>query len=118
MKCTQCGSSALSKTNLPFDVNGDATLFSNKTLAVYLCLDCGHYEFFSTEDLDKYKKAYVEIKTVTDEVQNLIAKAENSGNTGLAKDLRALQVRIENLSAFNLDRNELFDIKAAILKIK
>jgi hypothetical protein len=118
MKCTQCGSSALSKTTLPFDVNGDATLSSNKALAVYLCLDCGHYEFFSTENLEKYKKAYAEIQTVADEIQVLIAKAENSGNTTLVKELKALQVRVENLSAFNLNRNELFDVKATILKIK
>lgn len=118
MKSTQCGSFALAKTVLPFGVNGDATLFSNKTLAVYLCLDCGHYEFFSTEDLEKYKKAYIEIIAIADEVQTLITKAENSGDTTLVKELKALQVRVENLSAFNLNRNELFDIKAAILKIK
>ena len=118
MKCTQCGSSALAKITLPFTVNGDATLSESKTLVVYLCLDCGHYELFSTENLEKYKKAYTEIQTVADEVQALIAKAENNGNTTLVKELKALQVRIENLSAFNLNRNELFDVKATILKIK
>ena len=118
MKCTQCGSSALAKTTLPFTVNGDATLSESKTLAVYLCLDCGHYELFSTENLEKYKKAYTEIQTVADEVHTLITKAENNGNTTLVKELKALQVRIENLSAFNLNRNELFDVKATILKIK
>ena len=118
MKCTQCGSSALAKTTLPFDVYGDATLSSNKNLAVYLCLDCGHYEFFSTEDLEKYKKRYIEIQTVADEVYALMTKAEAKGNTSLVKELNALQDRIANLSVLGLDCNELFDIKTAILKIK
>ena len=118
MKCTQCGSSALAKTTLPFGVYGDATLSSNKNLAVYMCLDCGHYEFFSTEGLEKYKKAYTEIQAVADEVHALTTEAESKGNISLVKELNALQDRIENLSVLSLDRNELFDIKTAILKIK
>ena len=118
MKCSQCGSTALAKTTLPFSVSGDATLLLEKSVAVYLCLDCGHYEFFSTEDLEKYKKIHIEIKNVSDEVKSVLDKVENIGKSSFVKELKNLQDRIKNLSVFSLDRNELFDIKARLIDVK
>ena len=58
MKCTQCNSTRLVKTNLNnlFYVWGDASLMVSSTLEVYVCEECGHVEFFDSSFLSKNKE--------------------------------------------------------------
>ena len=52
MKCTSCGNTNLWKTYWPLESYGDGGASLSRDVDVYLCLECGHYEFYSQK---KYK---------------------------------------------------------------
>lgn len=54
MKCTFCGNENLVKTSFPMESYGDGGASVSNDVDVYLCLDCGHFEFFSTKKANKY----------------------------------------------------------------
>ena len=55
MKCTFCGNTNLVKTYFPMTSYGDGGATVSDDVDVYLCIDCGHYEFFSTKRANNYR---------------------------------------------------------------
>jgi hypothetical protein len=53
LKCTCCGSLNLVKTTEPWE---DSSLITRNKISTYLCNDCGHYEFFSNNVVNKIKE--------------------------------------------------------------
>ena len=89
MKCSQCGNKNLKKTKFPAYVNAsiDANAEFHCSLDSYICLNCGHYEFFSTktieiytaknEELEKIKRMMVEVTKILTDIDNGLEKIKN-----------------------------------------
>lgn len=67
MKCSNCGSEDLMETSFPMDfvfTEGGVRQVNFKT---YICIHCGHYEFFSKEVADRLKNAFNYVKGLCEE---------------------------------------------------
>ena len=62
------------------DSYGDGGAFVSKDVDVYLCLDCGHFEFFSTSKANKYYEDASLIHNTEDEIKNLYRELEELQN--------------------------------------
>ena len=74
-KCSNCGSKNLISANdkyKPFGISGDANL--NIYCDVYLCIECGHYEFFSESDALNYKREQESKNSIVKEIEQLNEK--------------------------------------------
>lgn len=80
MKCTFCGKENLVKTSFPMDSYGDGGSSVSKDVDVYLCLDCGHFEFFSTSKANKYYEDASLIRNTETEIKNLYRELEELQN--------------------------------------
>lgn len=89
MKCSQCGNKNLKKTKFPAYVHAsvDANAEFYCSLDSYICLNCGHYEFFSTktieiytsknEEIEKIERMIVEVTKILTDIDNGIEKIKN-----------------------------------------
>ena len=75
MKCSNCGSSNLLETDFPLKVDGmhPECVVHQASINVYVCLNCGHYEIYSTKDLNKIKS----IRNELIDMQKLLEHCEN-----------------------------------------
>ena len=61
MKCSGCGSNNLiNSSHVPFSVYGDARLEVSKN-NIFICLDCGHIEFYNLYFVDEYKNKHADL---------------------------------------------------------
>jgi len=74
MKCSQCGNEKLVKTNLPMESYGDGGSWISGDVDIYLCLKCGHYEFFSMKKVHDYEETVSYIKEKEKELNTLKLK--------------------------------------------
>ena len=102
MKCTQCNSTHLVKTNLKnlFYVSGDARLLASSTLEVYVCEECGHVEFFDSSFLSKNK----EEEKINDYYNKLINQLKQEKEEKFNCKIRELEIE---LGKANIKLNDL-----------
>ena len=75
MKCSSCGNTKLVKADFPMRCyNGSPSVA--EAVKTYLCLKCGHYEFFSTEKIAAYQEKATEIKDMENELDSLHQQLE------------------------------------------
>ena len=108
MKCTHCGNTNLVKTR--FRIQGDACL--SESIHVYLCLECGHYEFFSPGTIESYKNKLARIRNQELEIEQLNKELEELQAPSviqniqdeidmLEKKLKSLDITIRQQQKFN-----------------
>ena len=102
MKCTQCNSNNLVKTNLKnlFYVSGDAKLLASSTLETYVCEDCGHVEFFDGSFLSKKKeeeKINEYYNKLLDELKTKKEELVSGKMTELKIELGKIGIQLNNL---------------------
>ena len=129
MKCTSCGNTNLVKTHFPMDNYASVS----DIVDVYLCLDCGHYEFFSTRHVNRHNKAAKWIRDTESEIDSLrreLSELESPSTTqklneeikSIESQLTSLDITIrqqQELQAKLYDvKNKLSDIPCEISRIK
>ncbi len=92
MKCTQCGNEKLTKIYTPGSNYNKSELIILNDIDVFLCVECGHYEFFSTKKLKEYenknvKKSNLEINRENVEYSLSNDDIENVGRILKGKDI-------------------------------
>ena len=101
MKCTSCGNTNLVKTCFPIDSYGDGGASVSDMVDVYLCLDCGHYEFFSTKHVNRYYDAAKWIRDTESEIDSLrreLSELESPSTTQkLNKEIKSIERRLTSL---------------------
>ena len=92
MKCTQCNSTHLVKTDLRnlCYVWGDSDLMISSTLEVYVCEDCGHVEFFDSSFLNKNK----EEEQINDYYNKLINQLKQEKEEKFNCKIRELEIEL------------------------
>ena len=71
MKCTHCGNKELIKASIPMKWEGHDLDISNIRAEVYLCLKCGHCEFFAMDKIAHYKETVSRIAELEQELKPL-----------------------------------------------
>ncbi len=111
MKCTQCGNRTFIKTNFPLDSFGDGGASVSKTVAVYVCLDCGHYEFFSLTEVSDYKKAehnIVSTENALEQQKRKLIELENPSTLQkVEEEIAAIESELKSLDITIRRKNEL-----------
>lgn len=104
MKCSNCGSDEFVETPFPIDFVLTEGKVKSVNLKTYICLNCGHYEFFCKEVADELKNAYINIKDLCEEENRLTNEILNLSNE-FEKKLNGLnEKKIELVKkAMNLD---------------
>lgn len=87
MKCTNCGSVNLIETNLPMTSYGDGGAYLSYDTDVYLCLDCGHYEIFSTKRVNRYYEVAAWINKTEAEIAELNSELSKLQNPTLTQKI-------------------------------
>ncbi|MFQ6749542.1 MAG: hypothetical protein ACLRFR_01705 [Clostridia bacterium] len=100
MKCSQCGNKNLKKTKFPayVDASMDANAKFYCSLDSYICLNCGHYEFFSTKTIERYTSKNEEIKKIERmvfEVTKILTDIDN-GLEKIKNELQELETESKN----------------------
>ncbi len=107
MKCTSCGNTNLVKTYFPLDGETD---LSNK-VEVYLCLECGHYEFFSMEKVADYKQTSSKISEMEREIVSLRLELERLQDPATTKkindEIRTVKTQLSSLDITIRQQQEL-----------
>lgn len=75
MKCSNCGSNNLKEVEFPVMVLYDSGEV-NKDIVTYICLDCGHYEFFNVKVAQTLKKQKDEQDKIENQVDNLLKEID------------------------------------------
>lgn len=74
MKCNFCGSENFVKTKFPLESFGEGGASVSHEVDVYLCLNCGHYEFFSKTKVTRFYETQTWISNTEKEIENLRCK--------------------------------------------
>ena len=69
------------------DYHGDGGASVSNKVDVYLCLDCGHYEFFSMKKVEDYNKTLSIIKDMEQEIKDLQRKLEELQDPTVTKKI-------------------------------
>lgn len=118
MKCTSCGNTNLVKTHLPMNSYGDGGASVSNEVDVYLCLDCGHYELFSTKQANRYyetaawiRQTEAEIDALRNELNELqdpaIAQKIGKKITSVENQLRSMDITIRQQQRLKTKLSEL-----------
>lgn len=111
MKCTSCGNTNLVKTYLPMESYGDGGANLSDMVDVYLCLDCGHYEFFSTNHVNRYYDAVKWIRDTESEIDTLrreLSELESPATTQkLNKEIKSIERQLKSLDITIRQQQEL-----------
>lgn len=75
MKCSNCGSNNLKEVEFPVMVLYDSGEV-NKDTVTYICLDCGHYEFFNVKVTQTLKKQKDDQDKIENQVDNLLKEID------------------------------------------
>ena len=124
MKCTSCGNINLVKTHFPMTSSDGEASVSNM-VDVYLCLDCGHYEFFSTKHVDKYHnvaKRICDKESKLDSLKRELSELENPLNTQkLNEEIKSIESQLTSLDITIRQqqelKNKLYDAKHKLSNI-
>lgn len=104
MKCSNCGSDEFVETPFPIDFVLTEGKVTSVNLKTYICLNCGHYEFFCKEVADELKNAYINIKDLCEEQSKITKEILNVNNEFDKKISRLNDNKIELVKkAMNLD---------------
>ena len=122
MKCTSCGSTNLVKTYFPMTSYGDGGASVSDMVDVYLCLDCGHYEFFSTKHANRYYDAAKWIRDTESEIDSLrreLSELESPSITQkLNEEIKSIESQLTSLDITIRQQQELktklYDLKTKL----
>ena len=125
MKCTFCGNEILVKTSLPMESYGDGGACISNMVDVYLCLDCGHYEFFSTKHANRYYDAAKWIRDTESEIDSLsreLSELEKPSTTQkLNEEIKSIESQLTSLDITIRQQQELktklYDVKNKLSRI-
>lgn len=125
MKCTSCGNTNLVKTYFPMDSYGDGRASVSNMVDVYLCLDCGHYEFFSTKHANRYYDAAKWIRDTESEIDTLrreLSELESPVTTQkLNEEIKSIESQLTSLDITIRQQQELktklYDLKNKLSRI-
>ena len=125
MKCTSCGNTNLVKTYFPMDSYGDGGASVSNMVDVYLCLDCGHYEFFSTKHANRHYDAAKWIRDTKSEIDTLrreLSELESPVTTQkLNEEIKSIESQLTNLDITIRQQQELktklYDLKNKLSRI-
>ena len=125
MKCTSCGNTNLVKTYFPMDSYGDGGASVSNMVDVYLCLDCGHYEFFSTKHANRHYDAAKWIRDTESEIDSLrreLSELENPSTTQkLNEEIKSIESQLTSLDITIRQQQELktklYDVKNKLSRI-
>ena len=101
MKCTSCGNTNLFKTRFPLESYGDGGASLSKKVDVYLCLECGHFEFYSMEKVTSYNDTVSIIKEMEHKIDALRQEMEHFKEPEIAQQLK------EEIKAIEIQYNSL-----------
>ena len=114
MKCSNCGKNNLKEVRLYqlFDIDGDAWLLENKTAEIYICADCGHFEFFNSEyanELKNKQKANDDLMQKIEEKKSQIKELKEIkfDPTPFEKEIEKLEKEIETLKSLGVNGQEI-----------
>mgnify|MGYP000027270649 CR=1 FL=1 len=114
MKCSNCGKNNLKKVRLNqlFYIEGDAWLHENKTAEIYICADCGHFEFFNSEYANELKiqqKANDYLMQKIEEKKSQIKELKEIkfDPTPFEKEIEKLEKEIETLKSLGVNGQEI-----------
>lgn len=111
MKCTSCGNTNLVKTYFPMDSYGDGGASVSNMVDVYLCLDCGHYEFFSTKHANRHYDAAKWIRDTESEIDTLkreLSELESPVTTQkLNEEIKSIESQLTSLDITIRQQQEL-----------
>lgn len=125
MKCTSCGNTNLVKTYFPMDSYGDGGASVSNIVDVYLCLDCGHYEFFSTKHANRHYDAAKWICDTESEIDTLrreLSELESPVTTQkLNAEIKSIESQLTSLDITIRQQQELktklYDLKNRLSRI-
>lgn len=121
MKCTQCGSEDLVQADFPQNAylitteiglsgySNSYSIVSDICCDSYICVNCGHYEFFNSKLIEKIKsdrKTKKEIKTNIANIKNDIIELTNKIAFS-EKQIEDLRVESSNLDITLRRNNEI-----------
>ena len=117
MKCSSCGNKNLVKTNFP--LGNYENWRSSQEVDVFLCLDCGHYEFFSTKRVNRYYGTTKWIHDTGSELDSLrreLSELENPATTQkLNEEIKSIESQLKSLDITIRQKQELktklYDVK-------
>lgn len=113
MKCSNCGSDEFVETPFPIDFVFTEGKVTSVNLKTYICLNCGHYEFFCKEVADELKNAYINIKDLCEEQSKITKEILNVNNefdkkiSGLNDNKIELVKKAMNLDLTIREKNKL-----------
>ena len=76
MKCSCCGKTNQIKTNFELYDHCDGAPYIPDYVDVYLCLECGHYDFYSKIKVEEYKTMQSKIKALERKIEILNIEIE------------------------------------------
>ena len=125
MKCTSCGNTNLVKTYFPMASYGDGGASVSDMVDVYLCLDCGHYEFFSTKHANRHYDAAKWIRDTESEIDSLrreLSELESPSTTQkLNEEIKSIESQLTSLDITLRQQQELktklYDLKNQLSRI-
>ena len=125
MKCTSCGNTNLVKAHFPMDSYGDGGASVSNMVDVYLCLDCGHYEFFSTKHANRFYDAAKWIRDTESEIDTLrreLSELESPVTTQkLNEEIKSIESQLTSLDITIRQQQELktklYDLKNKLSRI-
>lgn len=125
MKCTSCGNTNLVKTNFPMASYGDGGASVSDMVDVYLCLDCGHYEFFSIKHANRHYDAAKWIHDTESEIDSLrreLSELESPSTTQkLNEEIKSIESQLTSLDITIRQQQELktklYDFKNKLSRI-
>ena len=77
MKCTQCGCKKFIKLKGLgglFYVGADTYIGKGKSTSIYVCFECGHFEFFNSSSVEEYKYRERLVNELPKEIEELRAQ--------------------------------------------
>ncbi len=111
MKCTQCNSCNLVKTHFPIASFGDGGAYISDKVDVYLCLECGHYEFFSLAKVADYSATKAWIENAEKELKQLklnLAELESPDTLqSIEQEMESIQKQLQTLDITIRQKDEL-----------
>lgn len=118
MKCAFCGNENLVKTYFPIESYGEGGAVISNDVDVFLCLDCGHFEFFSKIMANRYYETLAWISDTEKEIENLhyqLAELQNPMVSQRIKDkiekvnsqLKSIDITIRQQQTLRLKRSKL-----------
>ena len=108
MKCTSCGTTNLVKAYFPLENYGEGGASVSKAVDVYLCLECGHYEFYSQEQVNAYKTTVSIIKEMEQKIANLRRDIENlQRSDAIQNEIKVIETQLSSLDITIRQQQEL-----------